>query len=190
MAVDMLAARRETQTALARLDEDVPAKASIAINSTPQKLYEFWRDVENLPRFMDRLQSVTRQDDRVSHWVAKAPVGGMSVEWDSEIVTDEPGSRLSWRTLPESEVRHHGSVRFEPMNEHGTIVRVEMFYGAPGGRLGAIAAKIFGEDPQMQIRRDLRALKQVIETGEMATTRGQPSGARSLLGRTLTRREA
>lgn len=190
MAVDVYAAGRHARNGLAEGGEDVPLKASLAINSPAQKLYDFWRDFENLPRFMDRLQSVTHTDEKTSHWIAKAPVGGMSVEWDSEIVQDEPGSHIAWRTLPGSQVRHQGSVLFEPAGTHGCIVHVEMQYAAPGGRLGALAAKILGEDPELQIRRDLRALKQFIETGEVATTRGQPSGARSLLGRTLTRREA
>jgi uncharacterized membrane protein len=190
MAVDVYAAGRHTRNGLAEGGEEVPVKASLAINSPAQKLYDFWRDFENLPRFMERLQSVTRKDETTSHWVAKAPVGGMSIEWDSEIVEDQPGSHIAWRTLPGSQVRHQGSVLFEPAGTHGCIVHVEMQYAAPGGKLGAIAARILGEDPELQIRRDLRALKQFIETGEVATTRGQPSGARSLLGRTLTRREA
>lgn len=190
MAVDVYAAGRHARNGLAAGGENVPVKASLAINSPAQKLYDFWRDVENLPHFMDRLQSVTHKDEKVSHWVAKAPVGGACVEWDSEIVEDQPGSHIAWRTLPGSQVHHQGSVLFEPAGTHGCIVHVEMHYAAPGGKLGALAAKLFGEDPELQIRRDLRALKQFIETGEVATTRGQPSGARSLLGRTLTRREA
>lgn len=190
MAVDVYAAGRQARDGLGEGGEDVPVKASIAINSPAQKLYDFWRDFENLPRFMDRLQSVTHKDENTSHWVAKAPVGSLSVEWDSEVLDDQPGSLIAWRTLPGSQVRHQGSVRFEPAGTHGCIVHVEMQYAAPGGKLAALAAKIFGEDPELQIRRDLRALKQFIETGEVATTRGQPSGARSFLGRTLTRREA
>lgn len=189
MAVDMYAAGRNARNGLAE-SENVPVKVSIAINSPAQKLYDFWHDVENLPVFMDRLQSVTRKDEKTSHWIAKAPVGGTPVEWDSQIVEDQPDSYIAWRTLPGSQVHHQGSVRFEPAGTHGCIVHVEMQYAAPGGNLGALAAKIAGEDPEVQIRRDLRALKQFIETGEVATTRGQPSGARSLLGRTLTRREA
>lgn len=190
-AVDMYAASLHTREAVAQGGEPVRAKVSIAINSPAQKLYAFWRDFENLPRFMERLQSVTRKDEKVSHWVAKAPVGTMTVEWDSEVVDDQPDTLIAWRTLPGSEVQHHGSVLFEPAGDgKGTIVFVDMEYDAPGGKLGAALAKIFGEDPRMQITRDLRALKQLLETGEVATTHGQPSGMRSLLGRTLTRRES
>ena len=190
-AIDMYAAGLHTREAVAQAEEPVRVKVSLAINSPAQKLYAFWRDFENLPRFMERLQSVTRKDEKVSHWVAKAPIGTMTVEWDSEVVDDQPDTLISWRTLPGSQVSHRGSVLFEPAGDgKGTIVYVDMEYDAPGGKLGAVLAKIFGEDPRMQITRDLRALKQLLEAGEVATTRGQSSGMRSLLGRTLTRRES
>lgn len=189
-AIDMYAAGRQARDTLAQADEQVRAKVSLAINASAQKLYGFWRDFENLPRFMDRLQSVTRKDEKVSHWVAKGPAG-IAVEWDAELIDDQPDTLVAWRTLPGSQVRHHGSVLFEPAGDgKGTIVYVDMEYGAPGGKFGAALASIFGQDPRLQITRDLRALKQLLETGEIATTRGQSSGKRSLLGRTLTRRES
>lgn len=190
MAADVYATGRHARNALAEADEAVPARTSLAINSTPEKLYAFWRELTNLPRFMERLQSVHLIDEKTSHWVATAP-GGVRLEWDSEIVDDQPNSLLAWRTRPGSEVRHHGSVRFEPAGDgRGTIVHVDMEYGAIGGKAGAALARIFGEDPQLQMARDLRAFKQIIETGEVATTRGQPAGARSLVGRILARGES
>jgi uncharacterized membrane protein len=189
-AVDLYASGREARAALAQAEEMISAKVSLAINSPPEKLYRFWHDVENLPRFIQHLQSVTRTGERTSHWVVNAP-GGVSIEWDSERVDDQLNSLIAWRTLPGSQVRHHGSVRFEPADDgKGAIVHVDIEYGVPGGKLGATVAKIFGKEPRLQIARDLRALKQLLETGEVATTKGQSSGARSLLGRTLTRRES
>ncbi|HEY4368721.1 MAG TPA: SRPBCC family protein [Steroidobacteraceae bacterium] len=188
-AVDLYAAGREARTALAEADEDIPVRVSLAINASPERLYEFWRNFENLPRFMQHLQSVTRRSDGTSHWISKAS-GDLCLEWDSEVVDDQPNSLIAWRTLPGSQVKHHGSVLFEPAGDgKGTIVYVDVAYAAPGGQRGAALAKIFGSDPELHIARDLRSLKQLLETGEIATTRGQSSGARSLLGRTLTRSE-
>jgi uncharacterized membrane protein len=187
-AVDAYATRQHARGALAEADLEVPVDVSIAINSTPEKLYAFWRNPENLPRFMSHLETVRTTGERTSHWVAKAPAG--SVEWESEIIDDRPNELIAWRTLPGSEITHRGVVSFEAAgNGRGCIVHVGMVYGAPGGTVGAGLAKLFGEEPELQIRRDLRALKQLLETGEVATTRGQPSGRRSLLGRTFTRRE-
>ncbi len=188
-ALDVYASQQHAGTSLAEAPDTETASVSVGINSTPEKLYAFWRNFENLPRFMDHLEQVTCQDERVSHWVARGP-GNVRVEWDSEVTHDEPNRVITWRTLPDSQVRHHGSVSFRPeKNGRGTIVHVRMHYGAPG-YLSAKLAQILGQDPKAQIKRDLRALKQLLETGEISTTRGQPTGARSFLGKTLTRRES
>lgn len=164
---------------------EVEVTERVTINSSPQELYAFWRNLENLPRFMRHLESVNVLDERTSHWVARAPAG-RTVEWQSEIVDDQPGSRLSWRTAPDSEVTHTGTVTFEPATHgRGTIVRVQLTYRPPAGFLGVQIARLMGEEPKLQIHDDLRRLKQLLETGEIATTEGQPSGKRSLIGRTM-----
>jgi len=188
-ALDVYATGRQASAAVAQAEDTEVARVSIAINTPPEKLYAFWRNFENLPRFMNYLEDVTVRDNGRSHWVAKGPAG-VRVEWESEVTHDKPNESIGWRTLPDSQVRHYGRVRFEPeKNGRGTLVHVEMHYAAPG-KLSAQLAKILGQDPKARIKRDLRSLKQLLETGEIATTRGQPSGARSLLGKTLTRRES
>lgn len=157
---------------------------TVSINASPAELYGFWRNVENLPLFMEHLESVSEVNDRVSHWVAKAPAG-TSIEWDAEIVDDQPERRIGWRTLPGSQVTHEGMVSFEPATAgRGTIVRVEMLYVPPAGKAGMWIARLFGEEPALQVADDLRHLKQLLETGEIPTTLGQPAGKRSILGRT------
>jgi uncharacterized membrane protein len=157
------------------------------INSPPDRLYEFWRQLDNLPRFMKHLQSVEILDERRSRWTAVGPAG-VRAQWESEIVDDRANEFISWRTRPGSEAHHQGSVRFEPaVGGRGTVVRVELTHGAPGGALASRAAKLLGAAPEAAIREDMRRLKQLIEAGEIPTTRGQPFGARSLLGKTFSR---
>lgn len=185
-AADLYASKLDMRASMAEASQEVPVTVSLMINSAPEKLYEFWRDLTNLPRFMQNLESVQQLDERTSHWVAKAP-GGVRVQWHSEIVEDQPGEFISWRTREDSEVNHCGSVRFERApSGQGTIVRVEIYYGMPGGPLAAKAAKMFAASPESIVMEDLRRFKQLIETGEIATTRGQPSGARSLVGRAFS----
>lgn len=181
-ALDVHAGRRLTQSQSA--DQPlVEVSETIIVNATPQALYAFWKNVENLPLFMRHLESVSTTGETTSHWIATAP-GGTSVEWDAEIVDDQPDRRIGWRTLPDSQVTHEGMVSFEPaVGDRGTVVRVEMLYRPPAGKLGAQIARLLGEEPRLQVKEDLRRLKQLLETGEVATTLGQPSGARSLLGR-------
>jgi uncharacterized membrane protein len=187
-ALDVYASRR-LQASQTDETPQISVTSSVTINSTPAELYRFWRGLENLPLFMEHLESVSHVSGLVSHWVAKAPAG-TSVEWDAEIVEDVPERRIGWRTLPGSQVTHEGMVSFEPAAAgRGTVVRIEMLYCPPAGKVGMRIARLFGEEPALQIDDDLRHLKQLLETGEVATTLGQPTGRRSLFGRsTLGRR--
>ena len=182
-ALDIYASRR-LQGMEAASDPIELVSKSITISASPEEVYRFWRNLENFPRFMTHLEEVRTTGERTSHWIAKAPAG-TSVEWDAEITEDEANSRLAWRTLPDSSIEHEGIVSFESAPAgRGTIVRVSMRYMPPAGKVGVALAKLFGEEPSVQIDGDLRRLKQLIETGEIATTEGQPTGRRSLLGRT------
>ena len=159
-----------------RAGRGIQVQKSVIVNRSPEECYAFWRDVSNLPRFMSHLESVEVRSDRQSHWVARAPAG-TRVEWDAEIVDDRPGERISWRSLPGSQVEHSGTVRFmRAPGNRGTIVRVQMQYAPPGGKVAALAAKLFGEEASQQIPQELRRFKAVIETGEVPTTAGQPAG--------------
>jgi uncharacterized membrane protein len=113
-------------------------------------------------------------DEKRSHWVAKGPAG-FSVEWDAEIINEKENELVAWRSLEGSMINNAGSVRFEPAsNNRGCVVRVVLSYEAPGGVIGSGIAKLFGEEPEQQIEEDLRRFKQLMETGEIASTKGQP----------------
>ena len=156
--------------------KDVHIETSIAINKTPEELYTFWREFKNLPIFMKNLESVTEIDRWNSHWVAKG-LGGGRVEWDAEIYNEEENKLIAWRSLEKADIVNAGSVRFEKAPEgHGTYVRVTVNYNPPAGRLGASLAQLLGTEPSQLIRGDLRRLKQIMETGEVATIAGQTSG--------------
>ena len=189
-ALDLYASKAELQSSIAQAEQDVPVHTSLVINSTPDEIYGFWRKLENLPRFMSHLESVTELDERRSEWSARLP-GGMQLRWQSEIVEDQPGRLLSWRTIAGSEINHVGSVRFEPApGDKGTQVHVEIYYGMPGGSTAARAAQLVSVAPEAMVLEDLRRLKQLIETGEIATTRGQPTGVRSMIGRVFSKGES
>lgn len=151
---------------------------SIAINRPPEALYEFWRNLERLPRVMPELSSVRVVDHRRSHWVARGPAGWRT-EWYADIINDIPDELIAWRTTEGSSVVSAGSVHFDPgAVGRGTIVRVRLQYDPPGGKLGAAFASAFGDDPSHVLREGLRRFKQLMETGEIPTIEGQPRGAR------------
>lgn len=154
------------------------AEANMAVDRPPDECYQFWANFENLPRFMSYLQSVTTTSDGRSHWIAAGP-GDSRIEWDAVAEENVPNRRITWRSIDGSSVWHSGSVEFEPEPAgHGTVVRVQMDYGHPFQALGPLA-KLLGKDPEQMIRKELRRFKQVMETGEVLTTEGQPSGRES-----------
>jgi uncharacterized membrane protein len=154
----------------------VSVRRSVSVNKPIEELYAFWRDFENLPRFMRHLESVTCDSPQRSHWVARAPAG-RRVAWDAEIVEERPNELIAWRSLDDADVRNAGTVEFAqgPVGR-GTTIRVSLSYAPPGGKLAAVVAKLFGEEPGQQIQDDLRRLKQLMEAGEVPTVDGQPRG--------------
>jgi len=171
-AVDAFAAQE-----LSRADQGAAVTTgSIVIQRSPEELYRFWRDPSNLRRFMKHVESVQATGDGRLRWIARGP-GGTAVQWETLVVADRPGERIAWRSLEGSEVDMAGTVRFErAAGDRGTIVRLELQYRPPGGRLGATIARLLGRSPQQQIAEDLRRCKCLIETGEIITTEGQPAG--------------
>lgn len=146
--------------------QGIKVEKSVTIDRPAHELYAFWRDFENLPRFMDHLESVTVIDPRRSHWIAKAPAG-QRVEWDAEIHNEIPDELIAWRSLPGSEIANAGSVHFTPIADDSTEVRVVLSYEPPAGRVGDAVARLFGEAPSQQVQDDLRRFKQVLEAGEV-----------------------
>lgn len=173
----------------------VHAKASCIVNRPLEEVYNYWRNFQNLPRFMRHLDSVTDLGDGRSHWKAKGPAG-MEVEWDATIIADVPGEVITWRSLENADVDNAGAVRFVPApGGRGTIVKVNLEYNPIGGVIGAGVAKLFGEEPQQQLDDDMRRFKQFLEVGEvvvsdatllgtgyMAQRPGRPAAASELEG--------
>lgn len=148
-------------------ERGIHVEEAMTINRTPWDLYSHWRNFENLAGFMHHIESVKVLDDKRSHWVVRAPAG-TTVEWDAEIINDEPNALIAWRSLGNANVDNAGSVRFVPGPEgRGTDVKVVIDYIPPGGVVGKWVATLFGNNPADQIREDLRRFKRMMETGEV-----------------------
>ncbi|WP_207433765.1 SRPBCC family protein [Sabulibacter ruber] len=140
-------------------------------------VYNFWRHLENLPRFMHHLQKVTQLDSKRSHWEAKIPGGLGTIAWEAEIVDDRPDELISWRSLPGSQIDNSGEVTFiEAPGGKGTEVQATICYRAPIGALGKSVATLLNPALAQMVREDLRRFKQLMESGEIPTIEGQPSG--------------
>ncbi|MBA2431658.1 MAG: DUF2892 domain-containing protein [Chthoniobacterales bacterium] len=143
-------------------NKGIKVTREIVVDRAPQDVYRFWRNLENLPKFMEHVQAVREIDDRRSHWIVKGPAG-TEVEWTAQIITDRENSLIAWESLPGAEVQNAGSVRFEPVNNgQSTEVKVSLQYLPPAGVIGATVAKFFGEAPEQQLEADLTRFKEVL----------------------------
>lgn len=134
---------------------------SIVVRRPINTVYDFWRDFERFPQFMDHLIDVDTTTDGQSHWIARGPLG-VKVEWDAKIINEVPNHLIAWQSLPGADVDTAGSVHFRPV-AGGTEVRINLKYDPPGGKIGTAVAELFGENPHRQVREDLFRFKELLE---------------------------
>ena len=148
-------------------DRGVHVRESIRLELPVADVYRFWRRLDNLPRFMKHLDRVIETSDGWSHWVISGP-GGLTVEWDAEIINEVENKVLAWRSLPGSDVVTAGSVSFDGVRGgRSTQVSVNLQYAPPAGKAGALVASLFGREPSQTVREDLRQFRQLLEAGEV-----------------------
>jgi uncharacterized membrane protein len=150
----------------------------VRIHKPAEHLYRFWRNLENLPRFMHHIECVLETSDRISHWVVRGPAG-MKIEWDAEIVNEVENELIGWQSLPGSQVDSGGSVRFTPNGDNSTTVSVSLQYNPPAGTVGAMVARALGDDPRVIIREDLERFKELMETGAVSERQSEKHKPRS-----------
>jgi uncharacterized membrane protein len=156
------------------------ATTSLRINTTPQQAYEFWKDFENLPRFMNRLHPVTKLDDRRSRWSAIGPMG-QRIHWDAEITDQRENQYIAWRSLPGSDVQVNGRAEFQKAPAgRGTIITARLEFQPIAGSRSALA-RFLNKGASFAIRQDLRRLEALMESGEIPTIEGQSHGPRDVM---------
>lgn len=174
---------------IVRGSSGVNVTRAVTIRRSAQELYAFWRDLENLPKIIKHPVTITRSSDLGSHWSVSAPPGDRRVEWDAVIINDEPGKLIAWRSREDAEIANAGTVRFETApGDEGTEVTVSLEYNPPAGKLGALLAKLSGEEPAQQVGEALRRFKALMEAGEIPTIDGQSHGRSTLTPKKTTTR--
>jgi uncharacterized membrane protein len=175
------------QSEMPRMPDDAPGRTakqasfgsykvtgrSVTIDRPRQEIYEFWRDFRNLSKFMENIEEAREVEPGISSWTIRAPLG-MTMSVTSRIVNDKPGEQIAWRSTPDSKIETEGKVSFrDAPGGRGTIVEAHVAYKPPLGALGQMVAKVFSAEPSIQSRRDLKRLKMLLETGEIATNKNQ-----------------
>lgn len=147
----------------------VKLKKAIIVDRSPEELYRYWHDFENLPKFIEMLDSVEMLDRGRSRWTVLVP-GGLRLSWEAQITTDRENEMIGWQSGKGSMIDTAGYVRFERApGGRGTLVRIALQFNPPAGKLGAAVASLAGQRPGAYIEKALRHFKQLMETGEIAT---------------------
>lgn len=153
-------------------------RTSALVQATAEDLYQRWRDVESAPSWQEQISQVTSTGDTTSHWIMG--VGDKSFEWDSEVLADEPGKRIAWRSIA-GDSDNAGEVIFESApGGHGTTVTVLQEFKL--GKFANAWETLVGRNPKQAVIENLRHFKALAETGEIARTEGQPHGPRGAIG--------
>ena len=161
--------------------QEFHAESSFAVACAPEKAFQFWRNFNNLPRFMRNLESVKVIDDRHSEWNLVGRFG-KPIHWGAEIVDEKQNEWIVWRSLPGSDIDCRGSVHFlTAVGGRGTIVTAVVQFSPPAGVVGKSVAMIVGKHPDFMLREDLRRFKALMEAGEVPNVQGQTHGPRSAL---------
>lgn len=170
---------------LEEADHEWYVETSFAINCSPVQAFQFWRDFENLPKFMRNLELVKVLGDGRSEWTALGRMG-RHVHWTAEIVDERQNEWIVWRSLEESDIDCRGSVHFRSaVGDRGAIVTASMQCRPVAGALGKAVALAFGKDPEFMMREDLRRFKALMEAGEIPNIEGQSHGPRSRLHKAI-----
>jgi uncharacterized membrane protein len=157
-----------TEALIERKGDHLVGRA-VTINRPHDELYAYWRDFANLATFMENVERVDVIDAMRLHWVVKAPAG-RTVEWDAIVTEEREGDFIAWASAEGADVPNSGRIDFRDAGVRGTVVTATILYDPPAGTIGKIVAKLFQREPAIQARRDLRRFKQLMETGEIATS--------------------
>lgn len=163
-------------TAERRAPEPVEIAEALTVNVDRTTAYDFWRKLENLPRFMHHLRRVEDLGNGRSRWTAKGPGPLPDLAWTAELVEEKPGEVLVWRSLPGADVHNAGHVTFKDGPHGGTEIHARIAYRPPAGDAGAAVARWLDPVLGQMVKEDIRRFQHVVETGEVPTIDGQPTG--------------
>lgn len=142
---------------------NINIRFNTVINKPVSEVFAFWRNLENLPKFMNHLESIKTIDSTVSEWTAKGPAGIGSVSWKAKIVKDRKNKLLSWNSLEDSTVRNAGKVVFREKG-NATELDITISYHAPLGIAGESAAKLLNPYFEKLVKDDISSVKSYLES--------------------------
>jgi uncharacterized membrane protein len=159
--------------ALSETSPGYEIEKTIRINAPVSDIYDFWVNPENYAQAFSHIARVERLGENLFRWTMNGPAG-IPVGWEGVITRTIPNTLVEWKSLPGSAIGNFGVVRFDPLYDASTRVKIRMFYRPPGGILGHFLAELFGSDPSNILDQDLKKLRRLFEAGKISIQNGQP----------------
>ncbi len=160
-------------------DGKIWVRTTALVQANAQALYAIWRNVESAPLWQEQITRVVATGPKTSHWIMES--NGKTIEWDSEVMADEPGVRITWRSIG-GDSNNAGEVIFEEApGGRGTMVTVLQEFRM--GKLTTVWETLVGRNPKQAVIENLRHFKAFAETGEIPRVQGQPHGDRGIVGK-------
>lgn len=154
----------------------VAVSRSATIGKPPDELYEAWRDPDVFSQVMGGFAEVTAIDEDRHSWTVHGPAD-TELSWETRVVEAEPGEVVRWETHGDTSVSNSGWVRFRPApDSRGTLVTLSLTFEPPGGTLGSAVLERLDIVPETLAGHVLGRFKSLVESGEIATLEGNPSG--------------
>jgi predicted PurR-regulated permease PerM len=97
---------------------------TIIVQAPVDRVYQWWRHMENLPKVLPRLRTVKRTGPFSTHWQAEGEHGEL-LEWDAIILQDLPQRQLEWESKT-GPVPNKGHIDFEALSGDRTRLRVSL----------------------------------------------------------------
>lgn len=136
-------------------------ESSVVVEAPVSRVYDYWRNLENLPSFMTNVEDVRATSPGMTHWRIKGPLG-TKMEFDAQTTQEEENRALGWNSV-DGNVGTSGQVRFQELGPERTRVEVTLNYAdPPGGKIGEVGSKIVA-NPQVMVDQDLYNFKEIIE---------------------------
>jgi len=149
-------------------------RTTALVRAEAADLYALWRDVTKAPLWQEQIEDVRPTGEKTAHWVMRS--GDKRIEWDSEVLADEPGRRIAWRSIG-GDSDNAGEVIFDSA-PGGRATHVIVLQEFRMGKLASAWETITGRNPKQAVIENLRHFKALAETGEIPRTQGQPHGPR------------
>lgn len=161
-------------------DEDgkMWVRTSALVQAEPLALHALWRDVERVPEWQEQITEVVATGPQTLRWTMQS--GDKTLVWEAEVLADEPGERISWRSIS-GDVHQAGEVVFEPApGDRGTYVTLLQEFEI--GKLASLWETLVGRSPKQAVIENLRHFKALAETGEIPRSQTAPHGDRGVIG--------